>query len=94
MYGIMLACVAVVGLSGCGKVLGELRADSDAVIDNGTAVVSQTVGMVSGILKQVVKMGVAIYDLGKSVVDDTQDNVNTAMNAVTGAGETPAAPGQ
>lgn len=88
----MLAFVMVIGLVGCGKTLGELRTDGDAIIDNGTAAVGQTVGVVSTIIKKVIAAGFAVYDIGKKIVDDSKDNVGTVVSTMTGADQTPAAP--
>ena len=73
---------------GCGKTLTELRTNGDAVVDNATGFVSQTLNTVGAVVKKLIGVGFAVYDMGKKVVDDTKDNVGM----VTGASETPKVP--
>lgn len=89
---IIMSVVLVVGLSGCGKTLSELRSDGDAIIDNGAGAAQGIIGTVGEIAKRVIAAGFAVYDIGKKVVEDSKDNVGTAVNVVTGASETPKAP--
>lgn len=88
----VLSVVLVGGLSGCGKTLNELRANGDAVVDNGSTFVMQTVSTVGTIVKKLLGVGIAVYDMGKKIVEDSKDNVGTVVNTVTGASETPAIP--
>lgn len=81
---VMLAICAVVlmtGLTGCGKTLGELRADKDAIVDNGGSMVKKALDAV-----------LAIYDIGKKAVEDTKDNFVVVKDTVTGAPATAPAP--
>lgn len=87
-----MALFLVVSVSACGKTLGELRTDGDAIVDNGTAAAGQLLTTVGTIIKKAIGAGFAIYDIGKKVVEDSKDNVGTAVNVVTGADQTPAAP--
>jgi len=89
---IVLSVVFAAGLSGCGKTLGELRANGDAIVDNSTTFATTTLGAVATIVKKVLGVGIAVYDMGKKIVEDSKDNVGTVVNTVTGASETPAAP--
>jgi hypothetical protein len=89
---IVLSVVLVAGVSGCGKTLGELRTDGDAIVDNGAKVVTETVSMVGTIVKKLLGVGIAVYDIGKKMIEDIKDNGETVINTVTGASETPEAP--
>jgi len=89
---IVLSVVMVGGLSGCSKTLNELRANGDAIVDNGTTFATETLGTVATIVKKVLGVGIAVYDMGKKVVEDSKDNVGTVVNTVTGASETPSVP--
>ena len=89
---ILASVLMVGGLTGCGKTLTELRTNGDAVVDNTTGLVSQTLSTAGAIAKKVIGVGFAAYDIGKKVVEDSKDNVGTVVNTVTGASETPKAP--
>ena len=70
---VMVAMVLLVGSVGCGKTLGELRADGGAIADNGAS-----------IAKKVFDAGIAVYDIVKKVVEDVKDNAVTVKDTVTG----------
>lgn len=89
---VALSVVLVVGLSGCGKTLTELRTDGDAVVDTGVKTGVSVLTAVGEVVKKLVGVGFAVYDIGKKIVEDSKDNVGTVVNTVTGASETPAAP--
>lgn len=89
---IVLAVIMTTGLVGCSKTLNELRANGDAIVDNGATFATETIGTVSTVVKKILSVGIAVYDMGKKVVEDSKDNVGTAVNVVTGADQTPAAP--
>jgi len=89
---VLVSVLMVGGMVGCGKTLTELRTNGDAVVDNGTNFVNQTVNTVGAIVKKLLAVGFAVYDMGKKVVDDTKDNVGTVVNTVTGASTTPTNP--
>ena len=89
---IVLSVVLVSSLVGCTKTLTELRTDGDAVVDTGVNTGVGILTTVGEIVKKLVGVGFAVYDLGKKVVEDSKDNVGTVVNTVTGASETPAAP--
>jgi len=89
---IILSVVLVGGLVGCSKTLTELRTNGDAVVDNVTGFASQTISTVGAIVKKLIGVGFAVYDMGKKVVEDTKDNVVTVKDVVTGASTTPTAP--
>jgi len=89
---IILSVVLVGGLVGCSKTLTELRTNGDAVVDNATGFASQTISTVGAIVKKLIGVGFAVYDMGKKVVEDTKDNVVTVKDVVTGASTTPTAP--
>ena len=90
---IVLASVLMMGgLSGCGKTLAELRTNGDAVVDNATGFASQTLTTVGTIVKKIIGVGFAVYDIGKKMVEDSKDNGSAVVNIVTGASETPATP--
>jgi hypothetical protein len=77
---IVLASVLMVGgLSGCGKTVTELRANGEAIVDNG-----------GSLIKKVLDGAVAVYDVVKKVVEDTKDNVVTVKEVVTGTEAIPA----
>lgn len=80
----MLSIVLIVGMVGCGKTLTELRTDGDAVVDNGTSFINQTINTVGTIVKKLVGVGFAVYDIGKKMVEDTTDNVGTVTGGVVG----------
>lgn len=84
IMSLVFACMVLVGMVGCGKVLGELRADGDAVIDTTTGAVTQTVTTVGTVAKKLVSIGFAVYDLVKKAGEDSKDNFNTVKGAVTG----------
>jgi len=89
---IVLSVVLMSGLVGCGKTLSELRTNGDAVVDNSVGFASQTLSTVGTIVKKILGVGFAVYDIGKKMVEDSKDNVGTIVNTVTGASETPKAP--
>jgi hypothetical protein len=72
VVGAVLSAVAALSLTGCPRFIGELRADGGALVDNG-----------GSIIKKVLDAGVAVYDLGKKLVDDTKDNVNAVKDVVS-----------
>jgi hypothetical protein len=88
----VLLVVLMGGLVGCSKTLAELRTNGDAVVDNATGVAGQTLNTVGVIVKKLIGVGFAVYDMGKKVVEDTKDNVVTVKDVVTGASTTPTAP--
>ena len=81
---IVLSVVLIGGVAGCGKTLTELRTNGDAVVDNATGFASQTLGTVGVIVKKLIGVGFAVYDIGKKVVEDTTDNVGTVTGGVVG----------
>lgn len=87
---ILMSVCLVVGLSGCGKTLTELRANGDAVVDTGVNAGVGILTMTGEIVKKLVGVGFAVYDIGKKIVEDSKDNVGTVVNTVTGASATPA----
>jgi hypothetical protein len=89
---IVLSVILVGSLAGCGKTLGELRTNGDAIVDNGEKFVNETVSTVGTIVKKLLGVGIAVYDIGKKMVEDVKDNGSTVINTVTGADNTPAAP--
>ena len=89
---ILMSVVLTVGLVGCSKTLTELRANGDAIVDNGTTFATSTLETVATVVKKILGVSIAVYDMGKKIVEDSKDNVGTVVNTVTGASETPAAP--
>jgi len=89
---VVLLVVLAGGMVGCGKTLTELRTNGDAVVDNSTALVSEVVREAGTIVKKLLAVGFAVYDIGKKVVEDTKDNVVTVKDTVTGASTTPTTP--
>jgi hypothetical protein len=86
---IVLASVLMVGgLSACGKTLTELRTNGDAVVDNATGFAGQTLSTVGTIVKKIIGVGFAVYDIGKKMIDDTTDNVGTVTGGVIGTAPT------
>jgi len=69
-----LLLVACLSLASCGKTITELRTDGGALVDNG-----------GSLIKKVLDAGVAVYDLGKKLVEDGKDNVNAVKNVVAPA---------
>lgn len=92
LSAIVLSVVLVGGMVGCAKTFGELRTDSDVTVDNITTTANQTLSMVGTIVKKLLGVGFAVYDMGKKMVDDSKDNVGIVVNTVTGTSETPKAP--
>jgi hypothetical protein len=72
-YYVLILPVLVFGftVTGCGKTISELRADGGAIVDNG-----------GSIIKKVLDAGVAVYDLGKKLIEDSQDNVHAVKDVV------------
>jgi hypothetical protein len=89
---VMMAMMLLVMSVGCGKTLAELRTNGDAIVDNGATFVNQAVNVGAGIVKKAIGAGVAVYDIGKKVVEDVKDNTGTVVNVVTGTSENPVAP--
>lgn len=89
---LVLAVIMVTGLVGCSKTLTELRANGDAVIDTGVNTGVGILTTVGEVAKKLVSVGFAAYDVVKSIVADSKDNVGTVVNTVTGADQTPVAP--
>lgn len=89
LSSMVLVVVLLVGLAGCGRTLAELRVDSDAVVDNATGVANQTISTVGTVAKQLIRAGFAVYDIAKSMFQDSEENVETVVKTVTGAGNTP-----
>ena len=81
---IILSVVLVGGMVGCGKTLTELRTNGDAVVDNATGAASGILSTVGMIVKKLIGVGFAVYDIGKKVVEDTTDNVGTVTGGVVG----------
>lgn len=81
---VMMAMMLLVMSVGCGKTLAELRTNGDAVVDNGTAFVGQTINTGATLLKKLLGIGFAAYDIGKKVVEDTKDNAVTVKDTVMG----------
>lgn len=81
---VMTAMMLLVVSAGCGKTLAELRTNGDAIVDNGTTFVNQAVNVGSSIVKKIIGAGVAVYDIGKKVVEDTKDNAVTVKDTVVG----------
>lgn len=84
--------IMVVGLSGCSKTLTELRTNGDAVVDTGVNTGVGILTTVGDVVKKLVGVGFAAYDIVKSIVADSKENVGTVVNVVTGADQTPVAP--
>ena len=80
----VLSAVLVGGMVGCGKTLTELRTNGDAVVDNATGAASGILGTVGVIVKKLIGVGFAVYDIGKKAVEDTTDNVGTVTGGVVG----------
>jgi hypothetical protein len=80
----MMAMMLLVMSVGCGKTVSELRTNGDAMVDNGATFVSQVINVGASIAKKVIGAGIAVYDIGKKVVEDTKDNVVTVKDTVTG----------
>lgn len=86
-------CAFALALTGCGKTLGELRTNGDAMVDNATGAANGILTTVGTIAKKAISAGFAIYDIGKKVVEDTQDNAGTVTGGAIGTKpvvETPA----
>lgn len=81
---IVLSVVLVGSLVGCGKTLAELRTNGDAVVDNATGFAGQTLSTVGTIVKKLLGVGFAVYDIGKKMFDDTTDNVGTVTGGAIG----------
>ena len=84
VVSLMCMMMFVVSMVGCGKTLMELRTNGDAVVDNGTAFVNQTVGTVGTIVKKLIGVGFAVYDIGKKMIEDGKDNIGTVTGGVVG----------
>lgn len=69
--GLMLAICLVLGLSGCAKTLGEIKADVNGAVDNSAA-----------IAKKGLDTGFAVYDLVKKLLEDTKDNIDAVKNVL------------
>jgi hypothetical protein len=80
---VVLAVVLMGGISGCGKTVAELRASTDSIVDNGEQAIVTGVGIASGLIKKAVSLVPAVYEVGKKAVEDSKDNVNTVVNAVS-----------
>jgi hypothetical protein len=80
---VVLAVVLMGGISGCGKTVAELRASTDSIVDNGEQAIVTGVGIASGLIKKAVSLVSAVYEVGKKAVEDSKDNVNTVVNAVS-----------
>lgn len=89
---IVLSVVLMGSVAGCSKTLTELRANGDAIVDTGVNTSVSILTTVGEVVKKVVGVGVAVYDMGKKIVEDSKDNIGTVVNTVTGASETPASP--
>lgn len=81
---IVLSIVLMGGMVGCGKTLVELRNDGDAIVDNAVNSGGGVLSTVGVIVKKVIGVGFAIYDLGKKMVEDTTDNVGTVTGGLVG----------
>lgn len=73
MLTMMISVMLMGGMVGCGKTVNQLRADGEAIVDNG-----------GSFIKKIFDAGVAVYQIVKSVVEDSKDNVQTIKEAVTG----------
>lgn len=70
---VLMSVLMVGGMVGCGKTVTELRANGEAIVDNG-----------GSIIKKAMDAGVAVYDIVKKVIEDTKDNVVTVKEVVVG----------
>ena len=91
MKGLIIG-IALLVLVGCGKTVAQVKQTSDTTIDNGVAVANNVLYTGGNILKTIVGLVHGLYGVGKSAVQDTQDNAATAVGAVgaavsTGAGK-------
>ena len=73
---IVLSVVLMGGMVGCGKTVTELRANGEAIVDNG-----------GSLIKKIMDAGVAVYDIVKKVLEDGKDNVNIVKDIVVGPAE-------
>lgn len=86
---IVLSYFLLVGLVGCGKTLTELRTNGDAVVDNATGAATGIIVTVGTIVKKLIGVGFATYDIGKKMVEDTKDNAGTITGGVIGTAPAP-----
>ena len=73
---IVLSVVLMGGMVGCGKTVTELRANGEAIVDNG-----------GSLIKKIMDAAVAVYDIVKKVLEDGKDNVNIVKDIVVGPAE-------
>lgn len=66
--------VTVLSLTGCGKTVAQLREDGGAIVDNG-----------GSLIKKALDAAVAVYEIGKKVLEDGKDNVNAVKHVVGSA---------
>lgn len=69
--GVFFAVLCLVGVSGCAKTIGEIKADVQGAVDNSAA-----------IAKKGVDTGFAVYDLIKKLLEDTKDNIDAVKSAL------------
>lgn len=77
---LMVVCVFMLSVVGCGKTVAQLREDGGAIVDNG-----------GSLIKKIFDAAVEVYNIGKKVVEDSKDNVSAVKGAVVGPA-TPAKP--
>jgi len=80
----MIIGIALLALVGCGKTVTALKTNGDAAVDNTTVAVTQTVGIVSGVVKKLIGIGTAVYEIGTKALEDLKDNAVTTKDAVVG----------
>lgn len=84
MKGLIIGAM-LLALVGCGKTLNELKVNGDAAIENTAETGSQALYVIKGMVKKVIGIGKAVYEIGTKVVEDSKDNVVTVKDSVVGA---------
>lgn len=87
MKNIMISVVLAMTLVtvGCGKTLTELKLNGDAVVDNTSSAAGHTLVVAGGIVKKIIGIGKAVYEIGVKVVEDSKDNAVTVKDTVSEA---------
>lgn len=76
--------IILLSLVGCGKTLNELKVNGDAAIENTAETGSQVLYVIKGMVKKVISIGKAVYEIGTKAVEDVKDNAVTVKDTVTG----------
>ena len=81
---VLMVVLMVGGASGCGKTLNELKVNADAAVDNTAQTGSEMLYVLKGVVKKIIGIGKAVYDIGSKAVEDSTDNAVTVKDTVVG----------